>query len=160
MLKIVLAAVLATAVIVPARAEDPDFLAVGAGWFDVVHQDDTAIEARAEYRSGRRFWIFKPLAGVMASTDGSVHAYTGVLSDFYFGRRLVVSPSVAPGYYHEGSGKDLGSAFEIRSQLEVAYRFDDRSRLGMAFSHMSNAGVGDINPGAESVTFYYSIPLR
>ncbi len=160
MLKAFLGAFLAAIAVMPAHAEDPDFLAVGGGWFDVVHQDDTAVEARAEYRSGFRFWIFKPLAGVMATTDGSVHAYAGVLSDFYFGRRLVISPSVAPGYYHEGSGKDLGSAFEIRSQLEVAYRFDDRSRLGMAFSHISNAGVGDTNPGAESVTLYYSFPLH
>ncbi len=85
----------------------------------------------------------------------------GILTDFYFGNRIVVSPSVAVGAYFEGSGKDLGHVFEIRSALEVAYRFDDRSRLGVMFYHISNAGLGDDeNPGAEVLTLSYSFPIR
>ena len=48
---------------------------------------------------------------------------------------------------------------EFRSQLEIAYRFDDRSRLGLAISHYSNASLGDTNPGTESAMIYYSVPL-
>lgn len=143
-----------------ACADDPDFLSFGGGWFDIVNRDDDAGEARVEYRSDYRFWLLKPFGGVMVNTDGGVHAYAGILSDFYFGRRIVISPSVAPGYYHKGDGKDLGHELEIRSQLEVAYRLDDRSRVGVAFSHMSNAGLGDRNPGSESLTVYYSIPVH
>ena len=143
-----------------AWAEDPSFLSVGAGWYDVVNRDDDAAEMRLEYRPSFRYWLFKPLVGAMVNSDGSFHGYAGIVSDFYFGRRVVVSPSVAPGFFVKGGGKDLDYPLEIRSQLEIAYRFDDRSRLGLAFSHMSNAGLGDRNPGSESVTVYYSIPLQ
>ena len=68
--------------------------------------------------------------------------------------------TIGAGYF-EGNGKDLGHVFEIRSALEVAYRFDDRSRLGVMFYHISNAGLGDDkNPGAEALTLSYSFPLR
>ncbi len=143
-----------------AWAEDPSFVSFGAGWYDVVNRDDDAAEMRVEYRPSLRYWLFKPLVGGMVTSDGSLHAYAGIVSDFYFGRRIVVSPSVAPGFFVKGGGKDLDYPLEIRSQLEIAYRFDDRSRLGLAFSHMSNAGLGDRNPGSESVTLYYSIPLQ
>ncbi len=48
---------------------------------------------------------------------------------------------------------------EFRSQIEFAYRFDDRSRLGVAVSHMSNASLGESNPGTESAMLYYSLPF-
>ena len=48
---------------------------------------------------------------------------------------------------------------EFRSQIEFAYRFDDRSRLGLAVSHMSNASIANENPGTESAILYYSVPL-
>ena len=45
------------------------------------------------------------------------------------------------------------------SQFEIAYRFDDRSRLGVAISHYSNAGLGDTNPGTATLSLYFSIPF-
>ena len=73
----------------------------------------------------------------------------------------MLTPSFAPHYYWGDNKKlDLGYALEFRSQLEAAYRFDDRSRLGMAIGHYSNASLGDSNPGTEFLTVYYSIPLQ
>tara|TARA_R110000868_G_scaffold61059_7_gene185740 strand:- start:555 stop:1046 length:492 start_codon:yes stop_codon:yes gene_type:complete len=144
----------------PSRADDPSFLSIGAGYYDLLHDADSA-EFRMEYRSRYRWWLFKPFAGVTATTDGAVFPYAGVLSDFYFGKRIVLSPSVGAGPYLRGGGKDLGHVFEIRSALEVAYRFDDRSRIGLMFYHISNAGLGDDqNPGAEALSLTYSIPLN
>ncbi|MBT4488902.1 MAG: acyloxyacyl hydrolase, partial [Rhodospirillaceae bacterium] len=40
------------------------------------------------------------------------------------------------------------------------YRFSDRSRLGVALSHISNASIGDKNPGAESLMLTYALPVR
>lgn len=72
-----------------------------------------------------------------------------------------MTPSVAAGPYLRGGGRDLGHVFEIRSGLEIAYRFNDRSRLGLLFYHISNAGLGDDkNPGAEALGLTYSIPLN
>jgi opacity protein-like surface antigen len=159
---IALAALLAAALLAPAspaRADDPDFVTFAGGWFDMNRQKDEAGEFRLEYRSDKKFLLFKPFGGVMATTDGASYYYAGILIDVFFGRRLVVTPSFAPGYYARGSGYDLGHAVEFRSQLEVAYRFDDRSRLGVSFGHMSNARLGDKNPGTESLMLNYSVPL-
>jgi lipid A 3-O-deacylase len=143
----------------PARADDPDFISLGAGYLDWNRQGDEAAEFRLEYRSDYKLWLFKPFGGLMGTSDGGFYAFAGILVDVYFGRRIVVTPSIAPGYYHDGGGLDLGHELEFRSQLEVAYRFDDRSRLGVAISHMSNASIGDKNPGTESAMVYYSIPV-
>lgn len=142
-----------------ARADDPDFVTVAGGWFDMNRQKEDAGEFRLEYRSDKKFWVFKPFAGAMATTDGASYYYAGILIDVFLGRRIVVTPSFAPGYYARGSGYDLGHAVEFRAQLEVAYRFDDRSRLGVSFGHMSNASIGDKNPGTESLMLNYSVPL-
>jgi hypothetical protein len=143
----------------PASADDPDFLTLSAGWFDMNRQKNDAIEGRLEYRSDYKLWIFKPFGGVMGTDDGATYVYAGVLIDVFLGRRWVVTPSFAPGWYRRGGGLDLGHALEFRSQLEVAYRFDNRSRLGVSFGHMSNASIGDKNPGAESLMLNYSIPI-
>ena len=146
----------------PAQADDPDFITFSAGAFDVFpgDDDDVAGEFRLEYRSDLKLWVFKPFAGVMATTDAAFYGYGGVLVDVYLGKRFVATPSIAVGYYEEGDGVDLGHEVEFRSQIEIAYRFDNRSRLGVSFSHMSNAGIGDDNPGSESIVVTYALPLN
>ena len=32
-----------------------------------------------------------------------------------------ISPSFTPGYYDKGSGKDLGSALEFKSEVKVGF---------------------------------------
>jgi len=140
--------------------DDPSFLSLGIGAYDVFQGDDSAVDFRLEYRHGKRLWLFKPWAGIEGTSDGAIYGMAGVLVDVFFGRRIVVTPSFGAGAYFEGDGKDLGSTIEFRSQVEIAYRFNDRSRLGVALSHISNASIGDDNPGTEIVTLYYSIPLH
>ena len=145
----------------PALAEedDPSFISLGVGYYDIFASDNAA-EFRLEYRNKTKFLIFKPFAGLAVTSKQAAFAYAGVLSDFYFGRRIVVTPSAAPGYYHNGNGKDLGHAFEIKSGLEISYRLDDRSRFGLHFYHISNAGLEDTKPGVEILGFSYAIPLK
>jgi lipid A 3-O-deacylase len=138
--------------------DDPAFLTVAAGYHDIADDHD-AFEGRLEYRFGNKFWIFKPMVGVLATSDTAVMGYAGVLVDIYFGRRWVLTPSFAPGLYREGDGKDLGGAIEFKSQLELSYRFDNRSRIGLGISHISNASIYDSNPGTETVFLTYSMPL-
>jgi len=146
----------------PAHAEDPAFLSASAGYFDIIDGEHSAFAGTLEYRHDKRFWIFKPMAGAMATSEGAVYGYAGVLVDIYFGRRWVLTPSFAPGLYWKGNSsdpKDLGNTVEFRSQLELSYRFDDRSRLGLGFNHISNAGLGEHNPGVETLMLTYSFPL-
>lgn len=142
-----------------AQADDPDFLAIGGGWYDW-NDDKDAFDFRAEYRSGYKLaGIVKPWVGIEATSDQAIYGVGGILLDLYFGRRWVFTPSFGVGAYADGSGKDLGHTIEFRSQLEFGYRFDDRSRLSLAVSHISNAGLGDSNPGTEIATIYYHIPF-
>ncbi|MFN4278342.1 MAG: acyloxyacyl hydrolase [Ferrovibrio sp.] len=138
--------------------DDPAFIAFSAGYHDLLDNHD-AFEGRLEYRHDKKFWIFKPFVGAMATHEEAVYGYAGVLVDIYLGRRWVLTPSFAPGVYRQGDGKDLGGAIEFKSQLEFSYRFDNRSRLGIGFSHMSNASIYDSNPGVETLFVTYALPL-
>ncbi len=155
-----LTALLAAATGAQAQAGDPALLSMAAGGFDFNRQKDPGAEFRLEVRSARKFFFLKPFVALAGTSTGSGFFGAGVLLDVYFGRRIVVTPSFAPHYYVGGNSKlDLDFPIEFRSQLEIAYRFDDRSRLGLAISHYSNASLGDTNPGTESLMVYYSVPF-
>jgi hypothetical protein len=53
----------------------------------------------------------------------------------------------------------MGSFIEFRSTVEAGYKFDDASRLTVAYGHISNAGLTSVNHGAEILTLYYHIPV-
>jgi len=125
----------------------------------VLQSDNQALDFRLEYRHGGKLWLVKPWVGIEATSDGGLYGAGGLLADIYLGRHFVLTPSLGVGAFAEGDGKDLGNTVEFRSQIEAAYRFDDLSRLGLAFSHISNASLGDKNPGVEVLTVYYSLPV-
>ncbi|MBL6946765.1 MAG: acyloxyacyl hydrolase [Rhodospirillales bacterium] len=166
MTKFWLAAVAATGIFMsayavgPAYADDPDFITFGAGYFDFNRKKDEGGEFRLEYRSDYKFWQIKPFVAAAGASSGHGFIGAGILMDVFFGRRFVVTPSIAPHFYFGGDDDlDLDYPLEFRSQIEFAYRFDDRSRLGLAISHYSNASLGDSNPGTESLTVNYSVPV-
>jgi lipid A 3-O-deacylase len=141
-------------------ADDPDFLSFGVGYYDFNRQKDEGAEFRLEYRSAWNLWHIKPFVAAAGTSTGQGFIGAGILMDVYFGRRFVVTPSFAPHYWFGDDDKlDLGHEVEFRSQIEFAYRFDDRSRLGLAISHYSNASLGDENPGTETATVYYTVPF-
>ena len=143
-----------------AYADDPDFLTIGAGFFDFNRQKDQGAEFRVDYRSDFKLWHFKPFLTAAGVSNGMTFIGGGILLDIYFGRRFVVTPSFAPTWWRGKTDElDLGHGLEFRSQIEFAYRFDDRSRLGIAISHSSNASISDTNPGTETLLVNYSYPL-
>ena len=139
--------------------ETPAVISLGAGWYDFNLSDDEAVDFRLEYRHGEDFLYLKPWAGVEVTTDGSVWGGVGVLVDISFFDAVVLTGSFAPGLYEDGGGKDLGHTIEFRSQVELGYQFENKSRLSLAFSHISNAHIGDDNPGTEVLNLYYHVPL-
>jgi lipid A 3-O-deacylase len=155
-------ALLAASAVAPpiaAAEDDPTLFTVQGGVYNVFKEDDVAGAFAFEVRGGERFLIFKPFGGMMGTSDGAFHGYGGILTDIYFGRRIVLTFGFAPGVYADGNGKELGYWLEFRSSGELAYRFDDRSRIGVMINHISNAGLGDRNPGTEVMMLSYSTPL-
>lgn len=143
----------------PAYAQDPSFLTFSGGYYDFNRQKDPTWEAGMQYRSNLKLWVFQPMVGFMHNGHGTTDLYAGISLDVFLGHRFVIRPSFAPSYYHRGGGEDLGKSIEFRSAIEFAYRFDDRSRLGLEIYHMSNAGLGKTNPGEESINAVYSLPM-
>jgi hypothetical protein len=142
-----------------AEEGDPAFINFGIGAFDVIAGDKTSAAFQVEYASDTRWWVFHPIGGLMLNSDLGGDAYAGVGVDLFFTPRVVVTPSFAPSLYWRSDSKKLGYPLEFRSAITVAYRFDDRSRLGVEFYHLSNAGLGDHNPGTEVMLLKYSLPL-
>jgi len=166
---VVIAAAAAIAVAVPAShtnsnglsTDTTPLLSFGVGGFDVRNnaERDIATDMRVEYRFGEPlYYVFKPLIALEANSDGSGGAFAGIAADWMIQDRFTVTPSFAAGLWSSGSGKDLGSAIEFRSQIELGYRFENSWRVSGAFAHISNGGLADRNPGVETATVYLHVP--
>ena len=88
----------------------------------------------------------------MITADNASYFYTGVQANYKIGN-LNFTPSFTPGYYSQGDGKDLGHALEFKSELQLSLDLPADSQLGFSYNHLSNASLGDKNPGANSYMF-------
>ncbi|MGB0697461.1 MAG: acyloxyacyl hydrolase [Rhodospirillaceae bacterium] len=144
--------------------KDPDYLTFGAGAYNVVpdneRDNDLLGHFRFEYRPAYQFWVIRPFLGAEFTHAGSFYGYFGFMGDIRFGDHWILSPNAAVGYYEEGGARDLGNPVEFRTGLELAYRFDDGLRVGVAYHHMSNADLGDKNPGVETLGLNVSVPIQ
>ena len=95
-----------------------------------------------------------PITGVMITADNAGYIYTGVQAQYKIGS-LNITPSFTPGLYHEGDGKDLGHLIEFKSELQFSLNLSKTSELGFSYNHISNASLGDKNPGANSYMFNF-----
>lgn len=145
--------------------DDVDLLTVGVGGYHIWKDsktdfEDTPALFRFEYRPSYYLWIAHPFLGVEATHLGSTYLYGGLMADVRFGDHLILSPSAALGWYSQGNARDLGHPLEFRTGIEAAWRFDDGMRVGVAFHHLSNAGLSDWNPGIEELTLTLSFPIQ
>ena len=90
-----------------------------------------------------------PITGGFITENSALYLYTGAQAEFNLGS-ITITPSFAPGYYNSGDGKDLGSALEFKSEVQMSLNLSDSTEFGMSYNHISNASLGDKNPGANS----------
>ena len=95
-----------------------------------------------------------PITGVLITADNAGYVYTGVQAQYKLGS-VNLTPSFTPGLYHEGSGKDLGHILEFKSELQISLDVFKNAELGLSYNHISNASLGDKNPGANSYMFNF-----
>ena len=95
-----------------------------------------------------------PISGFMITADNATYAYTGVQAQYKIGA-LNIIPSFTPGLYGEGDGKDLGHMIEFKSELQLSIDLLKNTELGFSYNHLSNASLGDKNPGANSYMFNF-----
>ncbi len=150
----------------------------GLGLYDVKFdgsEKNQALDFRYEYRSDKslldigpeedNFFFLKPFFGVEYTNDSASYFLTGVYFEDNLGElfegyksKFFFTPSFGAGIYDNGSGKKLGNDLQFRTSFEVSYELKNKNRIGISFSHISNANLGDKNPGVEILSFSYHIP--
>ena len=95
-----------------------------------------------------------PITGGFITENSAAYVYSGFEWNIDMGG-LMFTPSFAPGLYYEGDGKDLGHIVEFKSEVQFSYAFSEKSKIGFSYNHVSNASLGDKNPGANSYMFNF-----
>lgn len=173
------AALAALAALPAAALEAPAEWAAVAGAANVLDDGEVAplggVEARWDlFRLplGQRHLPIEPALGLTANGDGGTYAYLSFRFDAVETLAALTGGDPPPpaterrwrligytgfGNYRAGDdGRDLGGPLEFRSGLEVSRRVGPRSRLGLSFDHLSNAGLYDSNRGSESLVLLWS----
>jgi len=118
-----------------------------AGLFGMQHQNENL--TRNSFLG-----TLSPITGFMITENNAGYIYTGVQAQYSIGN-LNITPSFSPGLYGEGDGKDLGHILEFKSELQLSLDLFSNSELGFSYNHISNASLGEKNPGANSYTFNF-----
>ena len=95
-----------------------------------------------------------PVTGFLVTGDTATYLYTGVQAEYNLGK-INLTPSFTPGLYGQGDGKDLGHLVEFKSELQLSFDLFKDSELGFSYNHISNASLGEKNPGANSYMFNF-----
>ena len=95
-----------------------------------------------------------PVTGAMITADNAAYFYTGIQAQYKIGK-INLTPSFTPGLYEQGDGKDLGHIVEFKSEVQLSLNFFENSQLGMSYNHISNASLGEKNPGANNYMFNF-----
>jgi len=95
-----------------------------------------------------------PITGGFVTENSAIYVYTGFEWNVDMGS-FTFTPSFAPGLYHEGDGKDLGHVLEFKTEIQLSYTMSDSTNFGISYNHVSNASLGDKNPGANSYMFNF-----
>ena len=149
----------------------------GVGIYDVKF-DGSQTNQAVHYRFERRFdsslleigpesydfFNLKPFLGFEMTSDSANYFLAGVYLEDNIGTlftgnssNFIFTPSFGAGYYDEGSGKNLGNNIEFRTTFEISYQLKNENRIGFSFGHISNANLGDINPGVEIFSLSYQV---
>ena len=96
-----------------------------------------------------------PLTGGFITENSAAYLYTGVEWNYDMGGKMTFTPSFAPGLYSKGDGKDLGHVLEFKTEVQASYASSENTSIGISYNHISNASLGDKNPGANSYEFNF-----
>src|SRR5205085_11956649 len=102
----------------------------------------------------------RPMAGFLTSMGRGAFLYSGVALELDLPLGFRITPSFAPALALDGADQDLGFPLEFRSSLELSLATGNGVRLGVAVSHISNAKLGDRNPGVEVLVLGLEVSSR
>lgn len=96
------------------------YLRAGVGAFDLVDDEDQAVEGRLEYSPAWSVYRFRPVIGAAVTNDGGAIFHASIAHDFVLPyEHVYVWFETGPALYFDGDGKDLGSNPVLLSGFEV-----------------------------------------
>ncbi|MCB1801131.1 MAG: acyloxyacyl hydrolase [Gammaproteobacteria bacterium] len=134
-----------------------DMLDLRVGRLDLSGPGSTM--AQVEYRSGVDWAGLRPQLGLFTTNKNAVHLYAGLAYPLRVTNRWSLTPSASIGYYDNGNDIDLGHDIEFYTRLDVSYRINDAVQFAVGIAHISNADLGEHNPGAEAAYLGFTFDL-
>ena len=96
-----------------------------------------------------------PVVGGLVTAKSASMFYGGFETNL--GSDLIyLNLSSSAGIYSNGDGKDLGSAIQFKSEVNLLYSLSDKTRIGIGSHHISNAGLDSVNPGTNNFYLIYN----
>jgi hypothetical protein len=140
---------------------DPSYLVLGSGASYVFSSTKFSLFT-TEYRFKEDYCGVHPYLILGLSKFGdNFYSGAGLLYDFKLSPRWRITISSGPGYYdHDRGSFNLGKSIEFYSNIELSTKIWHEQRLGLSFGHISNGGLGNHNPGAETLRLVDAIPFR
>lgn len=134
------------------------FFGLSIGAYDVTH-GRTGAAVNLEWQPGVHIvGILQPLFGAFVTTRGATMAYGGVGAPFHLGKHIFLMPSFAVGAYGHGHGYDIGQVLAYRTGTEIAYEFDDKSRIGLDLDAIGASARR--KDRTEIISLVYTIPFN
>jgi len=135
----------------PALAEGTTTVGLSSGQYGLRGGLPRELGFQVDLRAPWQWGPVRPVLGVLAGSSGGGYLFTGLVLDLPLPGGLQVSPGFAPGVVLSRGNRDLGSPIEFRSSIEVSRRIVSPVRLFVSFSHLSNGGLTQHNPGVETL---------
>jgi len=96
-----------------------------------------------------------PVIGGLITLESASMFYGGFETNIGLDK-IYLNLSSSAGIYSNGDGKDLGSALQFKSEVNLFYNLSKESRLGIGSHHISNAGLDSVNPGTNNFYLIYN----
>ena len=142
------------------KQKEPGYLVVAGGLYSCLDLWAYTGFVNVQFQPGKKLWVLRPQVGAMASFTGAFMVYGGLAWPAAPVKWLVIQTGAAVGYYESGNGIGLGFPVEFRLSLSVLFRFSNFYQLGLEFAHISNANLSTHNPGTESISIIFQVPLK
>lgn len=153
-------ALLATACWSPPERVGPRLRLHGGVYNATETRDEQLLETGVELQLRElTSWRLVPAVGIVLIQGDAFFLSTSLRRDFWFTPSFGLLVASGFGYFGDGYQLELGGDFEFRSTAELAHRFSNGVLIGYGVAHVSNGGLFDDNPGANSVLLSVTIPL-
>jgi hypothetical protein len=140
---------------------DASFFGLSVGMYDPFTHSEKAASLGFEFQPGVKIaGVLQPLFGGLVTTNGALLGYGGVGVPLHLNDHWMITPSIAIGAYKQGDGVDLERTIVYRAGAELAYVFENKSRIGLNFHVITNGKSTGPEDRTEVIGLAYTTPFE